>query len=651
MNTDWTILCQPSGSPTLCTTPSGCANSLSGAMFNVIWGDRAPVAYEPFLKGRTWTGTGGAANDVSSTSTYLGQQVVKVPAFPGGVLAAVIRTQITQLYAIDSDYGTGTRTTWWVDGVGPVKVVFDHAGGQTDPYGQSAVSTVVLTSTNLVAGHPPPDANYFPLEQGAQTYEWTNKKHLPQPEIETIAVAPLAQNSTVYSDEAVATVKSVSGPMRAIGEYVFKLGLNGLTNLLGNSQASTLVKFPSLAHHRYFFTPLDLLTYGFNPILPAYGQSAAHWKSGNPSDFSVFGVTGTSVVIGVRPVRVPAGSFQALVVRSVLTQRGHPFGSGIRTAWFAPGRGLVKLVFAHRDGSTSVIELLKSRRSARGQALAGVVVLAVTLAGCGQQANPQRVALAAYLRHVQRTETQFQQPLSEVAKVGSTLGREQGSGSLLNSLAGASNEASLKQATRELERLRATVAAMPAPAVAAHLRNLLLALSDQQISLARELTTLALFLPRFSAILKQLAPASRYLQAALSVPAVTGTPAVVAAAYQFKAGALRHFAASAGSAAAALRAIHPPTVWRPAYVTQVASLTGMVNSATRLADALENGDTQHFASLMLAFDRAATLNQTIASQRAQIASIKAYDRAVENQSRIAAKIDAERQRLATILPQ
>jgi hypothetical protein len=64
-------------------------------------------------------------------------------------------------------------------------------------------------------------------------------------------------------------------------------------------------------------------------------------------------------VIGVRSVRVPAGSFRALELQSNLTQRGYPFGSGVRTMWFASGKGLVKLVFKHRDGSTSLVQLLK----------------------------------------------------------------------------------------------------------------------------------------------------------------------------------------------------------------------------------------------------------------------------------------------------
>jgi hypothetical protein len=58
-------------------------------------------------------------------------------------------------------------------------------------------------------------------------------------------------------------------------------------------------------------------------------------------------------------VHVPAGTFRALEVTSVLTQRGYRFGSGVRTCWFAPNRGLVKLVFRHGDGSVSVVQLIR----------------------------------------------------------------------------------------------------------------------------------------------------------------------------------------------------------------------------------------------------------------------------------------------------
>ena len=76
-------------------------------------------------------------------------------------------------------------------------------------------------------------------------------------------------------------------------------------------------------------------------------------------DFNVFGVRGTTKVLGTRSVKVPAGRFKALAVRSTLKQQGFPFGSGTRTAYFAPKRGLVKLVFVHGDRSVSTVELTR----------------------------------------------------------------------------------------------------------------------------------------------------------------------------------------------------------------------------------------------------------------------------------------------------
>jgi hypothetical protein len=78
-------------------------------------------------------------------------------------------------------------------------------------------------------------------------------------------------------------------------------------------------------------------------------------------DYSVYGVTGTTTIVGTRRVKVPAGTFQALVVRSTLRQAGFRFGSGTRTSYFAPDVGLVKLVFRHGDGSISTAALLSSR--------------------------------------------------------------------------------------------------------------------------------------------------------------------------------------------------------------------------------------------------------------------------------------------------
>ena len=102
------------------------------------------------------------------------------------------------------------------------------------------------------------------------------------------------------------------------------------------------------------------MNFGMNPILPAYPTEGASWATKDPSrDFSVFGVTGTTQILGIQSVTVPAGTFQALVVRSTLAQPGFKFGSGTRTEWFAANKGLVKLVFRHGDRSVSTVVLLK----------------------------------------------------------------------------------------------------------------------------------------------------------------------------------------------------------------------------------------------------------------------------------------------------
>ena len=54
-------------------------------------------------------------------------------------------------------------------------------------------------------------------------------------------------------------VKSVSGPIKAVGDYVFSAGLDGVTSVSAATSAASLVKFPSLGHLRHFFMPLDLM--------------------------------------------------------------------------------------------------------------------------------------------------------------------------------------------------------------------------------------------------------------------------------------------------------------------------------------------------------------------------------------------------------
>ncbi|HVC87485.1 MAG TPA: hypothetical protein VNC40_08680 [Gaiellaceae bacterium] len=352
----WSSNGPPPQFPVLCATVTQCPNSLVSTYYNVIWGSLTPVLAEPLLKGTTWTAAGGDAS-ISSTSTYLGPELVTVPAFPQPVLAAKVRTDVTQAGALGDPYGSGVKTVWWVYGVGPVKVVFQHAGGVG-----AAVTTSVLQSTNLVAKALPSDVNWFPMEKGLTgTYRWTNAKHLKKPEIEKYVIDQVANGS------ARASFTCVSGQIRCAALYFFTQRTDGLTNLSAVVKAQSLAKFPPLGpaalpagQRRHFFTPFDLMSFGINPVIGPYAKAGDTWSvDPNGRDFAVFGATATSKVIGVQQIKVPAGTFSALVVRTTLKQAGFPFGSGVRTCWFAPDRGLVKLVFQHGDHSTSVVVLTK----------------------------------------------------------------------------------------------------------------------------------------------------------------------------------------------------------------------------------------------------------------------------------------------------
>jgi hypothetical protein len=357
VNTDWSSNPPPADIPVLCPQNSGCNNSLASTFYLLIWGSRAPVLAQPLLAGTTWAGTGGGSNDVTSTNAYAGTEQITVPAFKTSVTAFKVRSEITQAGALGDPYGSGVRTVWWVYGVGPVKIRFDHAGGS-----DASTTTAVLNETNQTPKQPPADANYFPLKKGARsTYSWTNPQHFKTAVVESLTCDEVVNGSARFS------VKSISGPIRAAGAYGFTLRTDGLTNIWTYAKAASLAKLPALGpaslpsdKRRQFFTPFDLMTFGFNPVLPAYPVDGASWGSKTTGrDFDVYGVNGYSKILGIKSVTVPAGTFKALTVQSALTQPGFKFGSGTRTAWFVAGKGLVKLVWRHGDGSVSTVVKLK----------------------------------------------------------------------------------------------------------------------------------------------------------------------------------------------------------------------------------------------------------------------------------------------------
>jgi hypothetical protein len=337
--------------PILCGSASNCGNSLAATAHLLIWGSRSPVLAEPLLRRSRWGSQGGADNDVVSDNRYAGRERATTPAFPAGVEAAKVESRISQAGAIGDPFGSGVRTVWWVRGVGPVKIELRHTGGE--------VSRAELQSTNLAPLALPSDVSLMPLNRGdAATYRWRNHRHMKKWSVQRFSVRQVVNNT------AQVDVTHVSGPIAVTGSYVFSTRLSGITLISGATRAATRARFPKLgprgapaADRLHFFTPYDLMVYGFNPIVPVGVSKGATWRSSPEGrDWKLFRVSGVSTVTGTKRVRTPAGTFDTTVVRSALKQRGYRFGSGVRTSYFAAGKGLVKLRFRHRDGSVSIVE-------------------------------------------------------------------------------------------------------------------------------------------------------------------------------------------------------------------------------------------------------------------------------------------------------
>lgn len=271
---------------------------------------------------------------------------------------------------------------------------------------------------------------------------------------------------------------------------------------------------------------------------------------------------------------------------------------------------------------------------------------AILLAACGSQQS-ERPAVAGYIKQAGQIETQLATPLADVSQAGSEFAQARPGGhtnSVLR-LPSVGPESTLLSAWTRIESVRRRLAALPAPAAAARLRTLLLELTDFEAGATREVASLVAFLPRFAATLAPLGPATQRLDRALSQPSVYGA-AAVAAAYTSKAAALRRFQRSVDAIRAGLVRLHPPPVSTPGYRAQLGSLRGMSVNAGKLATALSQGTVANVQQLLTDFDRAALSTESRAVQKAEIASIRAYDSQSAKAAELSAQVDSERQRLA-----
>jgi hypothetical protein len=272
----------------------------------------------------------------------------------------------------------------------------------------------------------------------------------------------------------------------------------------------------------------------------------------------------------------------------------------------------------------------------RRPAILAALAVALLAVGCGSSnAHSARPAVAAYVNRVNTLEKQLASPLKAVTVAGSKL---PASTTTVNDV----EIASLRSADNRMVTLRDRLAAIPAPSAAGRLRILVLLLAGGEIDMTNELSELFSFLPQYGAALKQLAPVTTQLRAALAGKggATSSSPAARRI-LNAKARALTRYETELDSLSGMLGRLSPPPVARPQYETEVHALSGMETSAGALAHALLSASSDIPARLAT-FDRAAVATDTLPAQRAEIAAVRAYDARIAKLNELAGQVASQR---------
>ena len=325
----------------------------------------AEAAASGAAQSSTWTSTGGATRTTCQKAPHFPWRAQNHgPRLPRARRGRWGTDADRQAGAQGDPYGSGTRTVWWSLRRRPLMITFQHAGRR-----QSARDDVDPAEHEPQAAATAWRHRLLPLHEGLKlTYSWTNTETPAHTRGQTFTVDAVVNNTRPFS-------RYRTSPAR-YGQEDRRLSkrASGVTDLWGTTSSATLLKFPPLGPARssglnqqnHFVTPFDLPNFGFQPGPPPHTRPRARKWSSEPVEQRLLDLRRHRHRNRDRrqTAKVPVSSFQALVVRSTLKQPGFPYGTGTR-CWFAPAEGLVKLVFAHGDGSVSTVVLLKWRDSAR----------------------------------------------------------------------------------------------------------------------------------------------------------------------------------------------------------------------------------------------------------------------------------------------
>jgi len=292
-----------------------------------------------------------------------------------------------------------------------------------------------------------------------------------------------------------------------------------------------------------------------------------------------------------------------------------------------------------------------------GVTAAVAVAAAASVALIGRSSSPKHNAVASYIKSVDVVQQQMQAQLTKTVAAYRSFSK---SGTPATTLT-----PQLAQAEVTLRLLQRRLVALPAPVPAKHLRTLLLRLTGLEVTIAHEVSRLASFTPRYSALLRQARAASVVLSRALRAvkPPVAhqirGTRKQVQKAQAAFAAAASAAAAQQAEAVAAydakiavvahrLRSLDPPLVMTPAYRTQLKTLDASRTAGSALARELRKKDRSQVAVFGRRFTIAARTAGSVSAQKAQIAAITAYNHRVRKIGTLQGDIQQELVRLQSL---
>ena len=111
---------------------------------------------------------------------------------------------ITQAGALGDPFGTGVRTVWWVYGVGPVRIAFEHTGGETS-FAQLAATTL---APRALPERREPDAAQ--ASATSSRFRWRNDKHMKRWSTQRFEVSGAGQQHRAGQRRATSPARSTS---------------------------------------------------------------------------------------------------------------------------------------------------------------------------------------------------------------------------------------------------------------------------------------------------------------------------------------------------------------------------------------------------------------------------------------------------------